>query len=325
MATRIIQPGELGADYVSTSNKTRDLFTKHGVTFVTRYLKPGTSSYEITAKERDFLFSIGIAITLVFETDINAILGGATQGSIHGRAAAIDAERLEYPHACPIFAAVDTDTYAANATKCEAYLRAFYQASAPWADGLYGDTEAYKLVADRKPVWCKPNAGGWDADRAARAGAHILQGREDKTLGWDYPNVCVHPFTAWTGLGADKPTTIHPPTTTATPAIPLEDHDMANIGIIHLDDADAVFVGTFVGPIDGPRFLDLHWIHDNASQRIADGHIAAGATVFGGEHPTPGAARLHKADLRHCYVDELPHGDSRTAWTSPDDIVARAG
>lgn len=329
MSTRIIQPGEIGADYVGTTNKTRDLFTKSGITFVTRYVKPGHSAYEIVAPERDRLFSWGIAITIVFETHERAIYGGAHQGQIDGYLARLDCEELGYPHACPIFAAVDTDVVKANSDLCNEYLRAFYIASAPYVDGGYFDTEGFKLVADRRPIWCKPNAGGWDGDPTLRPFCHIWQGRQDLTIGWDYPNRVQHPFTAWTGLGADKPDTVHAPTETTKPA-PLPPHiepgdDMANIGVVHLEDADAEFIAIYVGPIDGPRILDLHWIRDAATQALADAHVAAGATVFGGPSPTPGAARLVKANLRNCFVDLLPVGDSRTTWTSPTDIIVKAG
>jgi hypothetical protein len=124
------------------------------------------------------------------------------------------------------------------------------------------------------------------------------------------------------GPPATTPPVVEKPTAPTTPTIPpLEDIDMANIGIIHLDDADAVFVGTFVGPIAGPRFLDVHWVRDTATSALAAEHAAAGATVFGGDKPTAGAARLVKANLKNCFVDVVPVGDSRTTWASPRDIV----
>lgn len=201
MSTRTVQIGEIGTDYIE--RKSIAQLKAARITFVTRYVKPGHSAYELFSPERDELLNGGIAITIVFETNVNAINGGAKQGQIDGYLAALDCAALKYPYVCAILAAVDTDAWSKNVTLCNAYLRAFYAASNPYGNGLYGDTEAFKLVRDFNPLWCKPNADGWDEDPSLRPLCHIWQGHEDKAKGWDYPNRVQHPFLAWTGLGPD--------------------------------------------------------------------------------------------------------------------------
>lgn len=88
--------------------------------------------------------------------------------------------------------------------------------------------------------------------------------------------------------------------TTPTP-IPGDD-DMA-IGIITLTDADAQFIGHYTGE---DTFLELDWINNPRAVAARDLHISKGAKVF---------SHWNSTNLGACWVNEIPHGDSRVDWT----------
>lgn len=208
MSTVTIPAGAKGADYAYSSNKTKALFDKYGVVWVDRYVPYGNNIKGMTIAERDYLISIGMPYCLTWETNEGAILGGATQGRVDGLRALIGAQSLQYDPACAIRAAVDTDVYAANKQLCHDYLRAFYAVIYPaYGRGLYGDNDAYQQVADVCEFWKRPNAPGWsnDHNQTQPYGLNEQQGKQDLTIGWDYPNICIRPFQACTGPHADVP------------------------------------------------------------------------------------------------------------------------
>jgi len=229
-----VNVGDLGADYVT--RKDPKVLHAHNVSYVYRYITRGNSYKTLKAAERDELLAAGISIGLVWETGTDAINGGATQGTLDGREAAKQATLIGYPMSCDILAAVDTDIVAGNLAKCEAYLRAFHANCRPYGMGLYGDEDAYNCIIDVCGVWCLPNASGWSPNyrlyvrtkgaEGRRFLGHILQGHEDRTLGMDYPNLCVKSFNAWSIHTDPKPDppVPHPPIPTFPPI--LEEDDM---------------------------------------------------------------------------------------------------
>lgn len=214
----IVPIGAHGADYVT--RKAPALLRANGISYVTRYITRGSSYKRLQPPERDELLAAGFGITLVWETGIDAINGGAQQGTLDGREAAKQATLLGYPPSCDILAAVDTDVYAGNLANCRNYLRAFHANCGPYGMGLYGDEDAYACVVDVCGVWCLPNASGWSPQyrRYVQSNGllgkpfngHILQGHEDKTLGMDVPNLCTKPFPAWSLHSDPKPTPSFP-------------------------------------------------------------------------------------------------------------------
>lgn len=316
MSTITINPGQLGADYVSTRNKTKALFDQYKVDFVYRYLKPFPSAYALTITERDYLFSIGTAIGLVWEQNEQSIQKGYNGGVADGQNAAAGAYALGYPSVCAILAAVDTDVYYANVAICKLYLRGFYDGLAGrYVFGLYGDQDAYQTCADICEVWCQANAWKTAAIQQGNYpyGMTMLQGHSNAGLGWDYPNLCVQPLVLWNGMGADPITPPLPvqvpqpapaPAPTPAPTPHAKDTDIM-IGIVaKKDEYDAEFVGYYVPkPDGGATFLSLYWVNDAKKVAAAAAHSANGAVTF----PYP------QEWLANCWIDVTPTGD-RIPW-----------
>lgn len=205
--------------------------------------------------------------------------------------------------------------------------------SAPWVDDAEdGETfEEWRSLHPEYPLWLA-DYSQHSHDNAIKWNAVLLQwtsgypmpyvklGRSDMNMIIDRAQL-----DQMTGRSTVKPDP-EPPVVVVptTPPYTEPGDDMANIGIIHPADADAEFWGYFVGPIDGPRFLELHWINTQQKIDAAKKHIAAGAAVFGhfqGMEPTVGAAALTKANLAPCICDALPTGDNKTTWSGDDLIV----
>lgn len=317
MGVVTVDPGAIGADWAYLGTKTPAVLKAHNVTFCTRYITRGNSSKALQWPERDMLLAAGVAITLCWETSATAALGGAAQGRADGIEAAHQATLIGYPIGLAILAAVDTDVVAANSVLVREYLLAFYANCAPYGPGLYGDEDAFALVADYDPVWCLPNALGWSPIlRRWFAGllkifgfgfkGHIRQGREDTTLGWDYPNVCTKAFPAW---GPNKPAAPQPPPVVIPPEspAPIQEDDMSNVLYVSAEPAGIPdhFDAQFFGLSNGRASLWIEWTGSGDDpvvlKRIAD-HKACGLQV------TP----VHRADLRNCtLIGPVPPGWSK--------------
>jgi len=294
-----VHAGDIGCDYAYVGDTNPAKLRYHRVRFVHRYITRGASPKRLLPAERDWLLDNGFGIRLVWETSITAILGGAVQGALDGREAAKQATLLGFPTNLPIEAAVDTDVFSANVTLCRAYLNAFYANCGPYPEGLYGDEDAWNAVAGHDPFWVIPNAWGWSPRDHAKPNPNvdIRQGPENKLLGWDYPNVALRDFDAWS---RDAPPTpdIPPP--------PREDEIVITI-IENRDQYDASFIGeaTAAGAI-----FRVIWVDGRNPRSVValEAHRQNGATV------KPFAV----SQFATFWTNAVPVGDNKHAWKLDD-------
>jgi hypothetical protein len=100
-----------------------------------------------------------LAVLFVWETSATAPNKGYAQGRIDGTEARIQATRLGYPLECPILAACDTNTTAANLDAHVGYMQGFEETAGTM--GIYGD---YDILANTLGLWeigWLPNAWSW--------------------------------------------------------------------------------------------------------------------------------------------------------------------
>lgn len=219
-----IEPGALGADYVSLTPKVKAWLLTNHARFVIRYIARRSSIGKIiTTAEIKWLHANGIAIALNYEGSTNDLQSGAPGGVANGSWSRQFVRSLGYPEPAPLFVSVDTDVYAGNLGTAKAYVQGFIGQIGAHHPAVYGDTDILAAVKPLRPIGWLPNARAW-SDPTDGAIVHIKQGREDKQYGVD-PNVCLLPFQAWLPHD-DKPEPPQPP----------EDSDMGKL--FQADDGD---------------------------------------------------------------------------------------
>lgn len=218
--TVTIQPGALGADYVTTTPALLAWMKRENRTYVYRYIARSSRIGKIvTPAEIKTLHAAGIAIGLVYEGGINDVADGAKRGLADGVWARDFARSLGFPAGLTITAAADTDITAGNVAQATAYMEAFRVGLAPdYRLGGYVDEDLAKAV--HFDVVCIPGAKGWSRKLFAAIKAklpwgltvHMIQGFPPAGIDAD-TLTCYTPFDLW------LPTTDPPP---AGPPRPIE-------------------------------------------------------------------------------------------------------
>jgi Domain of unknown function (DUF1906) len=165
MGFRIIQAGEVGADYVKLTDPIKDVLLARKVTFVCRYCVPPETTRigkAITKDEIAWLHANDIAILLNWEISENEPDRGETGGHRAGKWLRAKAAEYGVPEEVPLFISVDRDTNKFNIAITEQFVRGFDAEIGPHPLGVYGDDDIAYRVRDLNPVFWRANAIGWD-------------------------------------------------------------------------------------------------------------------------------------------------------------------
>ena len=283
-----LQPGQTGIDYAYARPGIAEI-QQHGWTFVARYLSTNKSKV-LTVAERDALHEAGIAILLVWEQSEVRPLQGEPAGRVDGTMAAAMATALGYPVDCPVFAALDFDTYKPDEiNKANAYMVGFSIGLGRFRVGCYSGTHlidrAAGVLYGRTVYGWQANASSWSPHESvnvyAKQGPQSPDGRYDT-------DVIVRPLNAW--LPHDITTT-------------QKDTEMANLIRVTTPQADAAVLCQWP---DGT----CSWVpsQKHIDMLIANGVVAASAT------PVRGVDRSYLKMFG--WVGQLPDytGVDPTAW-----------
>lgn len=173
---------------------------KAKVEFVCRYLSTSGNPKNITANEVKILHAAGLGIVLVFETEANRALSGASGGKADGESAQLQANTLEVPRSVPIFFAVDFDATPQQQVVINEYLHAANLGLGNNRAGIYGGYWPVSRALTAKVVswgwqsyaW---SGGQWDTR------AHIQQYLNNQTLAGlnvDYDRALQPNYGQWT-------------------------------------------------------------------------------------------------------------------------------
>lgn len=120
------------------------------ISFVGRYLVPGSLSKALTAKEASTIRDAGLAILLCWELEANAIRQGAERGASDGQRARKCAENLGVPAGACIYFACDYNIPYGDLQTAEKYLKAAQAAlGGKYVAGMYGPQKLMAFLSER--------------------------------------------------------------------------------------------------------------------------------------------------------------------------------
>lgn len=172
-----------GVDYSWSRPSPAGLYDA-GKRFACRYLSY-TESKNLTAAERDRLWSAGLAIVLNWEAMAGAVLDGEARGLEHGRAALAQARQLGAPDHVPIYFSADVNL---SLSQIHGPVRAYYAACAEVLGaarvGLYGEYDLIQAALSWPEVdwYWQAAATAWSPAGVLHPRAHIQQYRNGVTV-----------------------------------------------------------------------------------------------------------------------------------------------